>query len=244
MITRLSFLECFSKHGYFTMHRLVWSKELLNYIAPFICHFGKTERECIVVVIAHPMEVTVLQKVKPDIGFFEVACWRWYISSEVLKIWKALIMQSWKFSCKSWQLSSAYLHSAEICWEYLCIHVLCVPEDFRTQLFAFKCICKCSVNFLNLTLYTCTCKFSSIEERWKGWGWGGETRTVQRKKLEQSHLDFCIMNWVHWVNEPLIMPFLQQLILHLSDWCKKKNKFIYVSVVTASIIVYSVFNIC
>lgn len=54
------------------MHRLVWSKELLNYIAPFICHFGKTELECIVVVIARPMEVTVLQKVKPDIGFFEV----------------------------------------------------------------------------------------------------------------------------------------------------------------------------
>lgn len=241
MITRLSFLECFSKHGYFTMHRLVWSKELLNYIAPFICHFGKTERECIVVVIAHPMEVTVLQKVKPDIGFFEVACWRWYISSKVLKIWKALIMQSWKFSCKSWQLSSAYLHSAEICWEYLCIHVLCVPEDFRTQLFAFKCICKCSVNFLNLTLLV---NLVQLRKGGKVGGGGGETRTVQRKKLEQSHLDFCIMNWVHWVNEPLIMLFLQQLILHLSDWCKKKTKFIYVSVVTVSITVYSVFNIC
>lgn len=93
-------------------------------------------------------------------------------------------MQSWKFSCKSWQLSSAYLHSAEICWEYLCIHVLCVPEDFRTQLFAFKCICKCSVKFLNLTLYTCTCKFSSIEGRWKGWGWGeGGDKNCPKKKI-------------------------------------------------------------
>lgn len=133
-----------------------------------------------------------------------------------------------------------YLHFAEVCRVYLCIHVLCVPEDFRTQLFAFKCICKCSVNFLNLTLLV------NLVQLRKGGkvGGGGETRTVQRKKLYQSHLDFGIMNWVHWVNEPLIMLFLQQLILHLSDWCKKKTKFIYVSVVTASIIVYSVFNIC
>lgn len=40
--------------------------------------------------------------------------------------------------------------------------------------------------FRKFSKFDITCKFSSIEERWKGWGWGGgETRTVQRKKLEQ-----------------------------------------------------------
>lgn len=126
MITRLSFLECFSKHGYFTMHRLVWSKELLNYIAPFICHFGKTERECIVVVIAHPMEVTVLQKVKPDIGFFEVACWRWYISSKVLKIWGL-------WSCRA-ENSVVNLDN--------CPQLICILQKFAENIYVYMyCAC-------------------------------------------------------------------------------------------------------
>lgn len=92
MITRLSFLECFTKHGYFTMHRLLWSKELLNYTVPFICHFGKTKRVCMVISIASNGGLAVLQKVEPDIGFFEVACWRWFINWSLKDIiWKALI---------------------------------------------------------------------------------------------------------------------------------------------------------
>lgn len=84
---KIIFLKCFTKHGYFTMHRLLWSKELLNYTVPFICHFGKTKESVYSRTLAlHPMEVAVLQKVEPKIlGSLKLHV-EDDLSTEVLKI--------------------------------------------------------------------------------------------------------------------------------------------------------------
>lgn len=68
---------------------------------------------------------------------------------------------------------ASYLYFAEVCWVYIynVFTCTCVSEDLGTQLFAFICMCKCSVNFSKFDIYTC--KFSAVKERGGKKGGGG-----------------------------------------------------------------------
>lgn len=62
-----------------------------------------------------------------------------------------------------------------------------MSEDLATQLFAFICMCKCSVNFSKFDIYTC--KFSAVKERGGKKGGGGVTDKNCQKNPKNDLLD-------------------------------------------------------